>query len=751
MGKLIKYLKKSTFPIILIVMLLVGQAVCDLALPDYTSNIVNIGIQQGGVNNVTPKIIRESELDKILIFISSDDKNKVLENYTLLSKEKLSNDEFNKYKDEYPALDKENLYELNTKDKEKIDELNNILAKPMLIVYGIENGGAEVEAMKKQMLSNIPQGMNQNSDIDLFKVLSSMPEENLESLKEEINNNFTNLPDTMLDQSAINYVKSEYEDIGINIEKLQNSYIIKTGLIMLGITLLSVIASVLVGLLGARVAATLGKDLRGSVFKKVMSFSNKEITEFSTASLITRSTNDIQQIQMMMVMVLRTVFYAPILGIGGVLKVLQTNTSMTWIIGLGVASVLVLVMIMFTVVMPRFKILQNLVDRLNLVSREILIGLPVIRAFSTEKYEEARFEKANKDLTKVNIFVNRVMSCMMPAMMFVMNALTVIIVWNGAHSIDAGTMQVGDMMAFIQYTMQIVMSFLMISMVSVMLPRALVSLDRIDKVISTELSIKDPEKPVHFNESKKGFVEFKNVSFKYPDAEEEILSDISFVAKPGETTAFIGSTGSGKSTLINLIPRFFDVTKGEILVDGVNIKDVNQHDLREKIGYVPQKGILFSGTIDSNLRYGKKDAKEEDIVKAARIAQATEFIDSKPEKYETEISQGGTNVSGGQKQRLSIARAIAKDPEIYIFDDSFSALDFKTDAKLRKTLKEEISESTILIVAQRISTILNAEQIIVLDEGKVVGKGTHKELLKNCEVYKQIALSQLSKEELDNE
>ena len=751
MGKLIKYLKKSTFPIILIVMLLVGQAVCDLALPDYTSNIVNIGIQQGGVNNVTPKIIRESELDKILIFISSDDKNKVLENYTLLSKEELSNDEFNKYKDEYPALDKENLYELNTKDKEKIDELNNILAKPMLIVYGIENGGAEVEAMKKQMLSNIPQGMNQNSDIDLFKVLSSMPEENLESLKEEINNNFTNLPDTMLDQSAINYVKSEYEDIGINIEKLQNSYIIKTGLIMLGITLLSVIASVLVGLLGARVAATLGKDLRGSVFKKVMSFSNKEITEFSTASLITRSTNDIQQIQMMMVMVLRTVFYAPILGIGGVLKVLQTNTSMTWIIGLGVASVLVLVMIMFTVVMPRFKILQNLVDRLNLVSREILIGLPVIRAFSTEKYEEARFEKANKDLTKVNIFVNRVMSCMMPAMMFVMNALTVIIVLNGAHSIDAGTMQVGDMMAFIQYTMQIVMSFLMISMVSVMLPRALVSLDRIDKVISTELSIKDPEKPAHFNESKKGFVEFKDVSFKYPDAEEEVLSDISFVAKPGETTAFIGSTGSGKSTLINLIPRFFDVTKGEILVDGVNIKDVNQHDLREKIGYVPQKGILFSGTIDSNLRYGKKDAKEEDIVKAARIAQATEFIDSKPEKYETEISQGGTNVSGGQKQRLSIARAIAKDPEIYIFDDSFSALDFKTDAKLRKTLKEEISESTILIVAQRISTILNAEQIIVLDEGKVVGKGTHKELLKNCEVYKQIALSQLSKEELDNE
>lgn len=751
MNKLVKYLKKSTLSIIFIVALLIGQAICELALPDYTSSIVNVGIQQGGVENAVPEIIRKSELDKITIFMSSADKDKVLQNYNLLSKDSISTEEFNKYKEEYPALEKEDLYKLSTTDKEIIDELSSILGKPILIVSGIENGGTEVDAMKKQMMANLPTSATQNGDVDIFKVLSSMPEENLTAITKEIDKNFKNLPETMVDQSAVNYVKSEYEAIGINTEKMQNNYIIMTGLKMLGITLLSVLASVLVGLLGARVAATLGKDLRSSVFKKVMSFSNKEITEFSTASLITRSTNDIQQIQMMMVMFLRIVFYAPILGLGGVLKVLQTNTSMTWIIGVGVASVLVLVMIMFIVVMPRFKILQSLVDRLNLVSREILTGLPVIRAFSTEKYEEQRFEKANKDLTKVNVFVNRVMSCMMPAMMFVMNAITVLIVWNGAHSIDAGTMQVGDMMAFIQYTMQIVMSFLMISMVSVMLPRALVSLDRIDKVLNTDISVKDPEKPVQFKEDKKGVIEFKNVSFRYPDAEEDILTDISFTANAGETAAFIGSTGSGKSTLINLIPRFFDVTKGEILVDGVNIKDVTQHDLREKIGYVPQKGVLFSGTIDSNLRYGKKEATEEDINKAARIAQATEFIESKPEKYETKISQGGTNVSGGQKQRLSIARAIAKDPEIYIFDDSFSALDFKTDAKLRKSLKEEISESTVLIVAQRISTILNAEQIIVLDEGKMVGKGTHKELLNNCEVYKQIALSQLSKEELADE
>ena len=749
MKVLFKYLKKSTLPIILIVFLLAGQAICELSLPDYTSNIVNVGIQQGGIENAAPKVIRKSELDKILIFVNSDDKDKILDNYELLSKDNLSKDEYDKYKEDYPKLSDEELYKLSTDDKKTINEISDILGKPILIVSGFEQGGAKVKEMEEKLMATLPPMASQN--INIFQILSSMPDENRESLIKEMDKNFSNLPDTMVDQSAVNYVKSEYKSIGINTDKLQNNYMIRTGLIMIGITLLSVTAAILVGLIGSRVAATLGRELRGSVFKKVMSFSNKEISEFSTASLITRSTNDIQQVQTMLVMVLRTVFYAPILGIGGVLKVLQTNTSMTWIIGLGVVAVLLLVIMIFIVVMPRFKVLQNLVDRLNLVSREILIGLPVIRAFSNEKHEEQRFEKANKDLTKVNLFVNRIMSCMMPAMTLVMNALTVLIVWKGAQSIDAGTMQVGDMMAFIQYTMQIVMSFLMISMVSVMLPRAAVSLERIDEVLSRKLSIEDPENPVEFKEDKKGYIEFKNVSFKYPDAEECILNNISFTAKPGETTAFIGSTGSGKSTLINLIPRFFDVTEGEILLDGVNIKDVSQHDLRDKIGYIPQKGILFSGTIDSNLRYGKKDATTEEIVRASRIAQATEFIDSKPEKYESEISQGGTNVSGGQKQRLSIARAIAKNPEVYIFDDSFSALDFKTDAKLRKVLKEEISDSTILIVAQRISTILNAEQIIVLDEGNVVGQGTHKELLNNCEVYKQIALSQLSKEELENE
>ena len=749
MKVLFKYLKKSTLPIILIVFLLAGQAICELSLPDYTSNIVNVGIQQGGIENAAPKVIRKSELDKILIFVNSDDKDKILDNYELLSKDNLSKDEYDKYKEDYPKLSDEELYKLSTDDKKTINEISDILGKPILIVSGFEQGGAQVKEMEEKLMATLPPMASQN--INIFQILSSMPDENRESLIKEMDKNFSNLPDTMVDQSAVNYVKSEYKSIGINTDKLQNNYMIRTGLIMIGITLLSVTAAILVGLIGSRVAATLGRELRGSVFKKVMSFSNKEISEFSTASLITRSTNDIQQVQTMLVMVLRTVFYAPILGIGGVLKVLQTDTSMTWIIGLGVVAVLLLVIMIFIVVMPRFKVLQNLVDRLNLVSREILIGLPVIRAFSNEKHEEQRFEKANKDLTKVNLFVNRIMSCMMPAMTLVMNALTVLIVWKGAQSIDAGTMQVGDMMAFIQYTMQIVMSFLMISMVSVMLPRAAVSLERIDEVLSRKLSIEDPENPVEFKEDKKGYIEFKNVSFKYPDAEECILNNISFTAKPGETTAFIGSTGSGKSTLINLIPRFFDVTEGEILLDGVNIKDVSQHDLRDKIGYIPQKGILFSGTIDSNLRYGKKDATTEEIVRASRIAQATEFIDSKPEKYESEISQGGTNVSGGQKQRLSIARAIAKNPEVYIFDDSFSALDFKTDAKLRKVLKEEISDSTILIVAQRISTILNAEQIIVLDEGNVVGQGTHKELLNNCEVYKQIALSQLSKEELENE
>ena len=746
MFKLIKYLKKSTMAILVIIALLVVQALCDLALPDYTSKIVNVGIQQGGVENAVPEVIRKSEMDKVLLFMSSEDKDKVLDNYELVEKDNLTEEDTKNYS----KLD-EDIYKLNTKDEDKIEELNEILGKPLLTVSGLENDSDETKAMQEQMMSNLPPQMAQGGNVDIFQVFSMMPEEQLKQVKDKIDEQFSEMPDSIISQAAVSYVKGEYEAIGIDMDKAQINYILVSGAKMLGIALLGAIASIIVGFIASKVAAKTSMELRSSIFKKVMSFSNSEMDKFSTASLITRSTNDIQQIQMVIVMLLRMVLYAPIIGIGGVIKVLNTNTSMTWIIGLAVAVILGIVITLFITVMPRFKILQKLVDKVNLVTREILTGLPVIRAFSTQKHEEERFDKANKDLTKTNLFVNRIMSGMMPLMMFVMNGVTLLIVWNGGKGIDAGTMQVGDMMAFIQYSMQIIMAFLMITMMSIMLPRASVSAVRVDEVLNTKLSINDSENPQKFDESKKGVVEFKNVSFKYPDADEDILTNISFTAKPGETTAFIGSTGSGKSTLINLIPRFFDVTEGEILVDGVDIRNVSQHELREKIGYVPQKGVLFSGTIDSNLRYGKEDATEKEIEKAAKIAQATEFIETKPEKYNTEIAQGGSNVSGGQKQRLSIARAIAKNPDIYIFDDSFSALDFKTDAALRKSLKAETGDSTVLIVAQRISTILNAEQIIVLDEGKIVGKGTHKELLNNCEVYKQIALSQLSKEELENE
>ncbi|MDU5020580.1 MAG: ABC transporter ATP-binding protein, partial [Clostridiales bacterium] len=669
----------------------------------------------------------------LTLFMSKSDKDEVMKYYTLLNK--------GEYKDS--NVD-EKLYELNTKDKSVIDKLDPIMAKSMMIASGIEQN-------KTQILKKItPPGVPVNKNTDVMSVLRTMPTEALDNMKSSVEEKISKMPESMVSQSAISYVKAEYKAIGMNVDKLQTNYIFKAGAIMLGIALISMVATVAVGYLGARVAAKLGRNLRKQVFGKVVSFSNKEMDEFSTASLITRSTNDIQQVQMLMVMLLRIVFYAPILAIGGFIKVLNTNTSMAWIIGVAVLAILSVVLVLFGLVMPKFKSVQKLVDKVNLVTREMLTGMLVIRAFSTEKHEEKRFDKANTDLMKTNLFVNRAMSMMMPTMMLIMNVITVVIVWNGAHSVDSGSMQVGDMMAFIQYTMQIIMAFLMISMVSMILPRAVVSMGRIDEVISTDLVIKDKKETQSFDENKKGIVEFKNVSFRYPNAEEDVLSNITFTAKPGQTTAFIGSTGSGKSTLINLIPRFYDVTEGEILVDGVNVKDVTQHELREKIGYVPQKGVLFSGTINSNLRYGKKDVSEETVRKAAEIAQASEFIDVKPKKFETEISQGGTNVSGGQKQRLSIARAIAKDPEIYIFDDSFSALDLKTDAALRKSLNEETGDATVLIVAQRISTIINADQIVVLDQGKVVGIGTHKELLKNCEVYNEIALSQLSKEELAN-
>lgn len=753
MFKLIKYLKNSVVPIIIIIGLLIVQAVCDLSLPDYTSNIVNVGIQQGGVEKVTPEVIRKSQLEKLELFISEEDRIEIKSNYTLLDKDSLSDEEYNKYVKKYPSLENEGVYKLTTKkkDKETIEKLNGIFARPMLVVQGFESDSEESKAMKAAIIAEFPPNMGIDENADILEVMSQLPQEQRDTMMKDIDKNFENLPNTMIDQAAISYVKNEYNNIGLNIDKMQTNYLLYTGGLMILIALLSMAATVTVGFIGARVAANLGKNLRSKVFSKVIGFSNAELDKFSTASLITRSTNDIQQIQMLMVMLLRVVFYAPILGIGGVIKVLNTETSMAWIIVVAVVAISAVVIVLFTVVMPRFKRVQKLVDRINLVTREILTGMMVIRAFSTERHEEKRFDKANNDLTKNNLFVNRTMALMMPTMMLIMNGITILIVWNGSHSIDAGTMQVGDMMAFIQYTMQIIMAFLMISMVSVMLPRATVSAGRIDEVLSTEYVVKDPVAPIKLEEDKKGFLKFNNVSFKYPNAEENVLSNITFTAMPGETTAFIGSTGSGKSTLINLVPRFYDVTEGEILLDGIDIRKVSQHDLREKIGYVPQKGVLFSGTIESNLKYSCKSITDENMIKAAEIAQATDFIKGTKESYNTEISQGGTNVSGGQKQRLSIARAIAKKPEVYIFDDSFSALDFKTDAALRKALKKETLNSTVLIVAQRISTILHAEQIIVLEEGRIAGIGTHNELMKTCDVYKQIALSQLSKEELANE
>ena len=555
----------------------------------------------------------------------------------------------------------------------------------------------------------------------------------------------------MITQAAVSYVQAEYEALGEDIDELQMKYIGEAGLKMILMALLIMAASISVVFLSAKVAASLGHDIRGDIYRKVIGFSSNEYNKFSTASLITRSTNDVQQVQMTMAMMFRIVLYAPIIGIGGVLRVLETDSSMTWILGVGVVLILVIIGLLFSIAMPRFTKLQTLIDRLNLVTREILTGIPVIRAFSREKHEEDRFEDANKVLTKTNLFVNRCMTFMMPSMMLIMNGISVLIVYNGSYAVDAGNMQVGDMMAFIQYAMQIIMAFLMITAMSIMLPRANVAAMRIVEILETENSLKEPEAPVHPSEEIKGTVEFDHVSFAYPDAGENVLTDISFKAEKGQTLAVIGSTGSGKSSLINLIPRFYDVIQGCVKVDGVDVRSMSQKELRDRLGYVPQKGVLFSGTIDSNIRYGKTDISEEQVKKAVMVAQAQDFIEEKPHGYESPVAQGGTNVSGGQKQRLSIARAVAKDPEIFIFDDSFSALDFKTDKALRKALKEHTKNATTIIVAQRISTILNADQILVLDDGKMAGLGTHRELMKNCEVYRQIAMSQLSEEELANE
>ena len=750
MKKLLKYLRPFAGAIIVAIMLLFVQAISDLSLPSYMSNIVNVGIQQKGIEDAVPKAIKSSELNKLLLFINSDDKKVVEDNYKLIRKEELSDDDYEKYIKQYPELANEDIYVLDTKSKDVKRKLNEILGRPMLITSLFESGDATKVMGDSGNVMAAPEGVDM-ANMDPFMMLSNMPEEQVLEIIKGINEKLDEMPESMVTQSAVTYVREQYKELGIDIDKVQTNYLFMAGAKMLGVALIGTIAAVIVTFIAARIAAALGRNLRKDVFNKVVGFSNAEFDRFSTASLITRTTNDIQQIMMLIVMGLRIVFYAPILGIGGIVKVVKSGAGMGWVIVVAVVSILSLVAVLFVFAIPKFKMVQKLVDKLNLVTRESLTGMLVIRAFSTEKYEEEKFERANMNLTKTNLFVNRAMSMMMPLMMFIMNGVTLLIVWVGSHRVDSGVMQVGDMMAFMQYVMQIIMAFLMISMVSVILPRALVSAGRVSEVLNTDIAIKNIENPVSFKVEEKGEIEFKNVSFKYPGADEYILKDINFKAKSGETTAFIGSTGSGKSTLINLIPRFYDVTSGEILIDGENIKNVSLHDLREKIGFVPQKGMLFSGTIESNLKYGGEHISDEYMHKAAEIAQATEFISSKESGFNTEISQGGTNVSGGQKQRLAIARALAKNSEIFIFDDSFSALDFKTDAKLRKAINEELSDSTLLIVAQRISTIMNAEQILVLDEGKVVGKGTHKELMENCEVYRQIALSQLSKEELQDE
>ena len=810
MGKLFKFLKPYAGAVVAIICILVVQAYCDLSLPTYTSDIVNIGIQQGGIDETVPDTISKKDLNHLLLLVRSDKQDVIKNAYTKSAK---SYD----YKGTVMEL-KSSVKE----DDKKMDELSDLLAKPMLLAAGFDSGSdmtkqietqmrtqmkkqveakkaeakaqmekaqkeaedqlqsqfagalaqaqtpeaqaqvqAQMQAARQQMQTQMQESqqkaaaqMSQIPDfdkMDIYDMLDFMGAEGRDQLVKQMNKKMNKMQDSIIEQAASSYIQDAYKHVGIDTDKIETNYILNTGAKMLALAFLGMAASILVGLLASRVGAGVGRGLRENVFRKVVGFSNAEFDKFSTASLITRSTNDIQQIQLLIVMILRMVLYAPIMAIGGIWKVFHTNVSMSWIIALAVVIIVVIVGFLFLVVMPKFKLIQTQVDRLNLVSREILTGLSVIRAFGTQKHEEERFDDANKALTKTNLFVNRAMTFMMPLMMFVMNSITVLIVWVGGHSINDGAMQVGDMMAFIQYTMQIIMAFLMICMISVMLPRAAVSASRVDEVLTSKTQISDPENPKHIPEDGKGKVVFDHVSFRYPGAEEDVLHDISFTAEPGKTTAFIGSTGCGKSTLVNLIPRFYDVTGGAITIDGKDVREISQHELREKLGYVPQKAVLFSGDIASNILYGNPNGSHEEMVEAASIAQATEFIEQKKKKYDSPIAQGGANVSGGQKQRLSIARAIAKHPDVYIFDDSFSALDYKTDATLRAQLKEKTADSTVMIVAQRISTILHADQIIVLEDGQIVGKGTHKELLKNCDAYYQIASSQLSEKELEED
>jgi len=760
MIKLLKYSKPYLLMVFLSIGLLFAQAYVDLALPDYLSNIVDTGIQQGGVEYAVPVAIRESEFNRQFLFMSEENKTTILDEYTLIDENSTNYD--SKVED-YPILANESIYELNKIQKPKLEELNDLLLNSTITVFTFEQIfliAANATDAPTDLGFNITEffagfGMNASA-LPPVSVFFSYLEYNL-TLGERmffssmmvtmLNENFGEFGNAMLQQFAITAVRSEYEIIGLDADHIQNMYILKAGGLMLLMTLASVTCTIIVAFLASRTAAGMARDIRGDLFEKVENFSSTEFDQFSTASLITRSTNDVTQIQMVTIMIIRLVFYAPILGVGGIIRALNKNADMWWLIGVAVLTLITLIFIVFLIAVPKFNKMQSLIDRTNLVARENLTGMLVIRAFNRENHEQGRFDIANKDLTSVTLFINRIMVIMMPFMMLIMNGLVLSIIWVGSHAVADGAMQVGDMLAFMQYAMQIVMAFLMLTMMFIILPRAVVSGRRIQEVFDTEPVIKNPVEPQVFPEPFKGEIEFKAVCFKYPGAKKGALHYIDFTAKPGETTAIIGATGSGKSTLINLIPRFYDVTTGKILVDGIDIRKVNQKDLRDKIGYVPQKSLLFSGTIESNLLFADENATKEDLQTAIEIAQASEIIVEKEDGIESEIAQGGMNVSGGQKQRLSIARALVKKAPIYIFDDSVSALDFKTDAALRKALKEKTGESTVIMVTQRVSTIKEAEQILVLDEGRIVDKGTHDELMKTCDIYKEIAISQLELEE----
>ncbi len=745
MRRLIKYLKPYTLLILLSVILLFVLANANLALPDYLSRIVNVGIQQNGVENAVAAAVRQSQMEKLLLFVPPEDKELVLESYLLVEP---ASPEAEQHIEEYPALADEPVYVLQDVDQATMDQLNALMGRAWLAVSRVEQvmtDPSAAAAMGQQLgfdLSKLPAGM------DLFDVLEKLPAGQLAEMSAAAEEQFAALGDSMINQMAVVAVKAEYTALGMDTAKLQRDYMLHTGGIMLLISLLGGAATIAVGYLAARTAAGAARDIRRATFAKVESFSSAEFGQFSTASLITRSTNDVTQVQMVIFMFMRMVLFAPIMGIGAIIRAMDKSPGMWWVIAVAVAALLSLIAVVFVIALPKFRIMQSLIDKLNLVTRENLSGMMVVRAFNKQEDEAARFDSANRDLTDTSLFIARVMVTMMPVMMLVMNGISLLIIWVGAHQVAEANMQVGDMMAFLQYAMQVVFSFLMMSMMFIFLPRAAVSGDRIADVLETELAIEDPKEPKQFREPFTAEIEFRNVSFRYPEALDDVLHHISFTAPPGQTTALIGSTGCGKSTVVNLIPRFHDVTEGAVLVDGIDVRQVPQADLRDRIGYIPQQGMLFSGTIESNLLYGDQSAPPETLLEAAEIAQASEFIFAKEEGLSAEIAQGGSNVSGGQKQRLAIARALVKKPPIYIFDDSFSALDFRTDSALRRALKQKTGDATVLIVTQRVATVKNADQIVVLDEGRVVGLGTHQELMETCETYQEIAYSQLSKGEL---